>query len=234
MHKISNLIIFTLFFLPVFLTAQKKQKDFSSISINSGLLIYHTKLFQDYSIPSTIEYQYTKRKNSFGIGIQLEFSGKDIFIDSNIYVLLPKCVFPSRAGSAPLVCPYSYTYEYRNFTFLTSYQYNIVENTKMSFGIKSSTLFYFNFYTHYTDKHPKINPESGVLLDPGPFETDVTFKKFKFQNIDLAIAPVFQYHITSHLSPFVSIQFQYGINSFIPITSRDIKLFALAGLRIKI
>ena len=232
MHIISNLLKFIFFFLPVCLLAQKK--EFSSLSINSGLLVYHTKRFQDYSIPSTIEYQYTRRKSSFGIGIQLEFSGKDIFIDSNVYVLLPKCVFSPRLFGAPLVCPYSYTYDYRNLNLLTSYQYIIAENPKMSFGIKSSILFYFNFYTRYTDKHPKINTETGVLLDPGPFETDVTFKKFKFQNIDLAIAPIFQYHITTNLSPFASIQFQYGINSFNPITSRDIKFFVLTGLRIKI
>lgn len=234
MHKTYNLLIFFFFFLPIVLTAQKKKKDISSISINSGLLVYHINFFQDYLIPSTIEYQYSRKKSNFGVGIQLEFSGKDVFIDSNVYVLLPKCVSTPRFIDAPLHCPYSFTYDYRNVNFFTSYQYNILENTKMSLGIKSSVLFYFNYYTHYTDKHPKINTETGVLLDPGPFETDYTYKKLRFQNIDLAIAPVFQYHLTPHLSPFVSMQLQQGIDDFSPISLRDLKLFAFVGLRIKI
>lgn len=231
--KIILLYTFSLF--TVFqVAAQKKKKDISSISINSGLLVYHTKFFQEYSIPSTIEYQYTRKKSSFGIGVQLEFSGKDIFNDSNVYVLLPKCVSIPRFINAPLYCPYFYTYDYRNVNFLTSYQYTILENSKMSLGIKSSILFYFSYYTHYTDKHPKINTETGVLLDPGPFETDYTYKKMKFQNIDLAIAPVFQYHLTPHLSPFASMQLQQGFDGFSPISLRDLKLFALVGLRFKI
>lgn len=234
MNKTYILSIAIFFFFPISLIAQKKKKEVSSISISSGLLLYHTKFYKDYSVPFTIEYQYTHRKNNFGGGIQLDFLGGDKFIGNDVYEFLPKCVSMFRFTSAPLHCPYSFTYDYLHINLFTSYQYNFIRTNKVSVGIKSSILFFFNYYTHYTDKYPKINTVTGVLLDPGPFETDYTEKKLTFQNIGLAVAPIFYYHLKRNVSPFVSLHLQQGFDNTAPIRLADTRLFALLGLKIRI
>ncbi len=232
MAKTFIVSIAIFFFFPMALIAQKKKKEISSISISSGFLINN---YTGHSVPITVEYQYTHRKSNFGGGIQVDFEGRDVFISNDVYEFLPRCTPKlSSFGSQPLHCPYSFTYDFININLLTSYQYNFVQNKKMSIGIKSSVLFLFEYYTHYTDKYPKINTVTGVLLDPGPFESEYTRKKWKFEDIGVAVAPVFQYHLNRHLSPFVSVHLQHRLDDLAFTQYADTWLFALLGLKVKI
>ena len=235
MKYITLVIAFILKLTPII--AQEKSNH---LNINTGFSIIYPKLNPpnaSFEQPLTVEFQRNLKKNGFSIGIQLEYQYLYIFRDSNVYTLLlnPQCD-PNKniVSGSDAYCPYFFSNKNINLNLPLFYSFQFISKKKIEFYLKTGIIFRFKFFEHFEDSHPLLNSK-GVLLNPGPFETQYNRINFHFINYDLAIGSGLNYKLSKKIKLVGGVQYQHGFEGvFFPKLYGSDRIYIILGTQVKI
>lgn len=211
------------------------QKSYNDLSVNVGVHLLSPKfksssLTNSFNAPLTLEYQKRKKESFFAIGLQLEYSYRAFYIDSNVYSLLKDKCKPNTSFVSGYYCIYSSDVKSIDLNFPISYSRNILTLKKINMFFKVGAIVNFTFYTHYKDKYPLLDPVKQVLLDPGPFIAKYHSWRFNYQDYNIVFGSGLKYKISTNVALVGVLQYQRGFRySF----QKD-KLVILVGSTFKI
>jgi hypothetical protein len=222
MKKYQLLLWFLL--LPLFIYAQRRSGKESpqSLGISFAVNVIPNRFSVNY-LPLTFQYEYTKRKNTYSIGLQLSY-GYQNFEDKNrdsTYILC-------RCNNTKVIGAFStyggfFTYERKEDYFNTNipiFYRRTFTNVLSDFEFFAQAGLIFNFNIWYKKRtlyplldNTKLNMTCKII-DLTPQEFIETSKSILTPGFDATLGGGLKYKISNHQSLFCILQYQHTFGNF--------------------
>jgi hypothetical protein len=204
-NLISTLLLFASFSLLA-------QKNGHYLSTSIGIpLFYKTYYGAKSDLSLSMEYQFLKDKNGFGLGLQLEHLKYSENYTEDPNVLIETCKYYSK--HAP-IAGFSYLYslkgKYVNLNLPVYYIRSLYSTKKISLLAKVGFDVNSNIYRRFTYKYP-VFKDTCTLVDLNPSIRIETEKKLSYLNIDALADMTFAYNVSKKIALTGSLQYHYLI-----------------------
>jgi hypothetical protein len=205
-NLISTLLLFASFSLLA-------QKNGHYLSATIGIpLVYKTYYGAKSDLSLSMEYQFIKDKNGFGLGLQLEHLKYSANYTGDPNVVIATCKYQS-TQTIGLVYPsilYSLKGRYLNLNLPVYYLRSLYSTKKISLLAKVGFDVNSNIYRRFTYKYP-VFKDTCTLADLNPSIRIETEQKLSYLNIDALADMTFVYKVSKKIAITGSLQYHYLI-----------------------
>lgn len=213
------------------------------MSISVGTQLYSGKIPSPYvkkafDIPFSLEYQKRKKKGIYSVGVQFYHTYYNVYFDNDINELLAKTCNskPSNQFFSEVPnCCYYFTTNTTALRIPLSYTHIISSSTTFQWFVKTGVSINFNLFNHRNVTYAELDPQTGALLNQGPFNRKYHFWRFNYQSDTAFIGSGINYQLSRKVGLVAQIQYQksYEGLSFKQTSFQD-KLFLELGTCIKL
>jgi hypothetical protein len=218
-------LLFWLLLLPLLIHAQRRSEKESphSLAVSFGVPVIHKSYVTDYVLPLNFIYEYTKKKNSFGMGIQLSYGHKSFvnnIRDSN-EIVEKYCraqIFSSFASDG-IGYYYDGKDDYFNINIPLYYRrYFSDASSDFQFFAQAGLIANINIWsqniTHFPLIVRNLSPSKCSIIDLKPHERFDTSTSFRPISTDLTIGGGFKYNLSKNQSLFGILQYEYSFEAY--------------------
>jgi hypothetical protein len=221
--KKSQLLLWFLL-LSFFTYAQRRSGKESphSLAVSFGVPVIHKSKVMDYSLPLSFIYEYSKNKNTFGLGIQLSYGHKSFvnnIRDSN-EIVEKYCraqIFSSFASDGLVYYDGKDDYFNINIPF---YYRRYFSNASSDFqffaqvGLEANVNIWSQNITHFPLIERNLYPSKCTIIDLKPHERFITSTSFRPIGTDVTIGGGFKYNLSKNQSLFSILQYEYSFEAY--------------------
>jgi hypothetical protein len=220
--------LFWLLLLPLFTYAQRRSGKESphSLAVSFGVPVIHKSYITDYALPFNFMYEYSKNKNTFGVGIQLSYGHKSFINnirDSNEMVAEIK-----RLESRVVTGSFSdlqdlFVYDFNNGYFNTNMPIYFRRtfsdaSSKIQFfgqiGIVPNINIWYQKITHFPLLKQSPSTYKFSIVDLKPQERFDSSTSFQSVSTDVTIGGGFKYNLSKNQSLFGILQYEYTFDTY--------------------
>jgi hypothetical protein len=216
-------LFFGLLLLSFFSHAQRRNGKESphSLGVSFGVPVIHKSNVTDYVFPLNFIYEYTKKKNAFGVGIQLSYGYKNFvnnIKDSNEIVERCSRIQVVGSFSSGDLWYYDIKDDYFNINIPIYYRrYFSDASSNFQFFAQAGLIANANIWSQNVSHFPlielTISPRKCTIIDLKPHERFNTSTSFRTMYADLTIGSGFKYNLSKNQSLFGILQYEYSLDA---------------------
>jgi hypothetical protein len=220
--------LFWLLLLPLFTYAQRRSGKESphSLAVSFGVPVIHKSKITDYILPLSFIYEYSKKKNTFGVGLQLSYGHKNFvnnIRDSNEMVaeikrLESKAIVGSFAAFRDFFI-YDLNDDYFNTNIPIYFRRTLSDvSSKIQFfgqiGIVPNINIWYQKITHFPLLKQSSTTYKFSIEDLKPQERFESSASFRPISTDVTIGGGFKYNLSKNQSLFGILQYEYSFDAY--------------------
>ena len=217
-------LLFWLLLLPLFAYAQRRSgiESSHSLAVSFGVPVIHKSKITDYALPFNFIYEYSKNKNTFGVGIQLSYGHKSFvnnIRDSNEIVekFCRAQIFSSFASDGLVYYDGKDDYFNINIPFYYRRYFSDASSDFQFFaqaGLIANVNIWSQNITHFPLIERNLYPSKCTIIDLKPHEKFITSTSIRPISTDVTVGGGFKYNLSKNQSLFGILQYEYSFDAY--------------------